>query len=131
MYRKGFSEYFCVYSRGNTTSGGERFFPTSIVLPTSAIKSVRAMMDVLNITGDLRLKFAFQESDDRESWGSSYALLTGNGTNADGFYADDGYQAVTLLKAWVRFGIVTRNDSAGTPKYEFAWVSTRFDTRSC
>ncbi len=127
MFRRGFSPFACVFSRGSTT---ERFFPTSIAVPTSAVKAVRAMMEVLNLTADLRLKFAFQESDDREVWPATFTLLAGSGTNVDGYFPGDTYETLTLTKAWVRFGVVTKNDSAGT-KYEFAWVSMRFDTRAC
>ncbi len=41
-------------------------------------------MDVLNLTGDMRLKFAFQESDDREVWPTTFGLFTGAGINVDG-----------------------------------------------
>lgn len=80
------------------------------------------------------MQFAFQESDDAEVWpGASTFTVIGTTTiTVDGLTGGNGgFEAITLGKAFVRFGMVIRNNNAGTPKYEFVWVATRFDTRAC
>lgn len=133
MVRKGFSPFACLFTRGDTSpTTGIRFFPCVAVRSTTDIKSVHAMMDVLNITADMHLQFGYIESDDPTILGGAPTVIDTNfAKSTDGFGGTVGYQNVTFTKAYVVFGVITRNNASGTPKIELCWASTRFDTRAC
>ncbi len=133
MIRRGFSPFACLFTRADTSpTTGTRFFPFTTPRSTADIKAVHAMMDVLNMTGDTRLQFGFIESDETEIFAGPATVIDSNfARTADGFDGTAGYQAVTFTKANAVFGVITRNNSAGTPKIELCWVSARFDTRAC
>ena len=134
MPRRGFTAYQTLYTRASINDASRRFFPSEgPARPSAGIKSVRAQADVYNMTGDVYLQFAFQESDDTENWpaADSFTVIGATTITQDGIAAGAGFENITLIKANVRFGVVIRNSQSGTPKYEFVWVATRFDTRSC
>lgn len=133
MIRRGFSAFACPFTRADKSpSTGTRFFPITAPRSTADIKFVHAMMDVMNITGDMHLQFGFVESDESDIFSGPGTVIDSNfSRTTDGFAGTDGYQAVTLTKANVVFGIITRNNTATTPKIELCWASARFDTRAC
>lgn len=135
MARRGFSPSRTLYTRASTADNDRRYFPSEAPVRNSAeVKSVRPQADVYNMTGDCYLQFGFQESDDAEAWpGAATFTVIGTTTiTADGLTGgNNGFETITLTKAFVRFGMVIRNNNAGSPKYECVWVSTRFDTRAC
>jgi hypothetical protein len=134
MPRRGFTAYRTAWTRASTADASRRFFPSSEPARASGpVKFVRPQMDVYNMTGDCYLQFGYQESDDIENWPASdtFTVIGTTTVTVDGIaVGNNGYEAVTLTKAFFRTGIVIRNNNAGTPKYEFCWVATRFDTRS-
>ncbi len=80
------------------------------------------------------LEFAFQEGDCPEIWpaANTFAVIGTTTITAGGITpGNNGFEAITLTKAYVRSGILIRNNNQGPPKYKFVWVATRFDTRSC
>ena len=123
-----------MYTRGDKTDQtGWRFFPLTVARSTADIKSVRGMLEVLNMTADCRFVLWYQESDDPESFTGDGVTVDAGFTAAttDGYWASVGYIAVTFTKAYVRFGVRLRNEDDNPAKIELAWVSARFDTRSC
>lgn len=133
MVRRGFSPFASVFTRADTSpTTGVRFFPLTSALSTADIKTVRGLMDVRNLTGDMRLQFAFMESDDPELFSGTWAFIDATAVfTADGLWGLQSYATVTLNKSYVVFGVTTRNDSGSPARIEHAWVSARFDTRSC
>lgn len=134
MSRKSFSPYQCIYSRANITDGSRRFFPSAAPAKNGAdVKYVHCQADVLNSTADVYIQFAFQETDDLENWpaGDTFTAIGATTITADGISANTGFDSITVTKAFVRFGVAIRNNNDNPAGYEFAWVSTRFDTRSC
>lgn len=133
--RAGFSDYQCIYTRASTNDTSRRFFPsTGQPRLASSIKAVRCQADVYNMTGDCYIQFAYQESDDPDNWPSAdvanCTVIGATTITTDGILAGTSFEALTLTKAYVRFGVVIRNNNAGSPKYELVWVATRFDTRT-
>lgn len=132
--KRGFTPYECLYTRSSTADNSRRFFPSSEGPRSAAgIKAVRPQADVTNLTGDIYMQFAFQLSDDVDVWpgGDTFTVIGTTNITADGIVGgNNGYDAVTLTKAHVRFGMIIRNNNAGSPKAEFVWVATRFDTRN-
>ena len=133
MVRRGFNPFACVFTRADiSATTGIRFFPCTAVRPTADIKAVHAMMDALNLTGDTRLTFGYLESDEPDIFTGPPTVIDGNfSRTTDGFSGTAGYIGVTFTKAYVVFGVITRNNSADPAKIELCWVSTRFDTRAC
>ena len=135
MPRKGFSRFLTAYTRASTADASRRFFPSETPhLAGAMVKSVRCQADVQAITGDMYLQFAFQESDDPENWPTADTFTVIGATTittAEGVTGGSSFESITVTKAYVRFGVAARNNNAGSPKYEFAMVSTRFDTRAC
>ena len=132
MPRKGFSGFATVCTRASTATNERRFFPLTGLRDAADVKSVPAQLDVWALTADLLLEPAFQEGDDAESWpsASTFTVIGSMTATADGLSAASGYDAVTLNKSNVRFGVAVRNNQSGA-RIELCWVSGRFDTRSC
>ena len=134
MSKKGFSRFQCIYTRASTADNQRRFFQSDMpVLPGADLKTVHCQAYVWNQTGDLYLQFAFQETDDPENWpaADTFSVIGAATITADGVSSNTGFESITTIKAFARFGVIVRNNNAGSPKYEFAWVATRFDFRSC
>ena len=103
------------------------------ILLGADVKAVRSQMDVYGLSGDMKLEFAFQESDDPENWPAttSFMIIGANNATADGVTAaGSAFDSITVSKAHIRLGVTAKNASNGS-KNELAWVSTRFDTRAC
>ncbi len=133
MPRKGFSSYRNVHTRASTAGGEARFFPAEgAVRSSNDVKSMHVALDVYDLTADLLVTPAFQESDDPENWpNASTAVAIGSLTaDADGITSSTGYDAVTLTKSFWRPGVLVRNKTTGA-RIEFALVAIRVDTRSC
>lgn len=133
MVRRGFSPFVSVFTRADTsTTTGVRFFALTGVRSTADIKSVRGLLDIRNTTGDTRFQFACSESDDPEAFPNTWTVIEPTKwMNNDGLDSNGGYITLNLTKTYVVFGVITRNESASPARIEHAWVSGRFDTRSC
>ncbi len=135
MPRKGFSSYAAVHTRGGSTDADRRFFPLTTARESADVKGVHGQIDILNISGDMYFQFGFQESDDPENWPlgamNTTTVIGTFSTTSEGVNASTGYDSVSLSKAFVRFGVVVRNNNAGVTRTEHAWVAARFDTRTC
>ena len=131
MARKGFSPNQVVFSRASTSQS--RFFaaPTP-VRAAGDTRFVHVQLDVSCLTADLQIDAAFQESDDPENWPSSstFAALGTVSADADGLVANNGFESVTITKAFWRVGVSVKNKTTGT-RIELAQVSMRVDTRAC
>ncbi len=131
MPRKGFSPYSVVFSRATTNES--RFFPSDVpVRSGNDVKSVHVILDVYDLTADLLLTAAFQESDDGETWpnASTSSALGTLTADADGIVSSSGYESVTITKPYWRVGVQVRNKTTGA-RIEFCQVALRVDTRSC
>ncbi len=133
MVRKGFSPFLTVFTRADhDTTTGVRFFPFTPPRSTADVKAIRALLDVMNITGNMHIQFGYIQSDESEIFaGPATVLDAGYSRTTDGCSGTDGYIAVTLTKTWVVFGIIVRNNTNSNLRIESAWASTRFDTRAC
>lgn len=67
MVRKGFSPFLTVFTRADhDTTTGVRFFPFTPPRSTADVKAIRALLDVMNITGNMHLQFGYIQSDESE-----------------------------------------------------------------
>ena len=132
---KGFSPYACVYTRANTSDGGRRFFPLTGTREAAPIKLVLRQFEIWAMTGDTKVEPALQVADTEEGWpdAATYTRIGSLTGTADGFYVSSGFDDISasLVKAYVRFGVIVRNNTSGSPKTELCWVRGRFDVRSC
>lgn len=116
---------------------------TALTAPEDAtsVKFARPAMELQQVSStSAKWVVAFQQSDDGETWPAStatpslFAGATMAAQNAEGTYysaaAGDGFEAVTLTKRYVRWGIWALNN-AGVATLELAQCAIRVERRSC
>lgn len=133
MPRKGFSSDVTVYTKPGTADGDRRFFPLSAPRETAQVGAVLAVIAIYALTGDMLFQLAYQESDIPDVWPDASTFTRIGSTSATGgpTYSNDAFEAVTVTKPYIRFGVLIRNNSGNPAKVELCWVSGRFDTRAC
>lgn len=133
MPRRGYSPEVTVFTKPGTAGGDRRFFPLTAPRESADCALVLAVIQIYALTGDIYFEIGFQESDSADLWPDAGTFTRIGTTNAVAgpTYSNAAFEAITLSKPLVRFGIVVRNNTGNPPKIELCWVSGRFDTRAC
>ena len=101
----------------------------AFILLTEAVSSegvvrVLSRLELLNLTTDMTVTFAYEYSDDLQTW---TAGALGAGRTAVGTYDESSTDLATAL--FYRFGVYVKNTSSAT-RCESTWVRLRLDFSS-